>query len=143
MRVCAVEGCPKPTTQRSRLCAMHRSRRTRYGDPLQERAKPREKDLTCTVEGCEQPRRGKGLCGKHWQQRKRRGDPVASPRKVDWTAEETRKVKDLLRDESGRINPYARCRYGEAEALSLHLDGRSAVAIRCKLHKLRLELRNG
>ena len=33
----------------------------------------------CGVEGCEQPRRGKGYCANHYQKFKKYGNPLAGP----------------------------------------------------------------
>ena len=133
MNSCDIEGCPGPRNRGGgRFCSKHYTRIRRYGDAAQERAKPREKDLPCTVDGCARPRAGKGLCRTHWQQNKRRGDPCAPPiRGALWTPEEDRKLLDLPRyPRSGMV------RRGEMEALALHL-GRSLAACRSRLHLIR------
>lgn len=135
MKRCRIEGCDKATVQRSPLCAMHRSRQTRYGDPLQERAKPRQKDLPCIIDGCGRQRVGRGLCGRHWMQRKRRGDPEAPPlRGRLWTPGEDRHLMDLIREPGGSLRD--RARPGEVEAVALYLC-RSKAAASSRLCKLK------
>ena len=34
------------------------------------------RDLPCTIDGCDSPQVGKGLCSKHWQRLKFHGDPL-------------------------------------------------------------------
>ena len=35
--------------------------------------------MTCTVEGCDRPKRARGWCSKHWQRWRRNGHPTATP----------------------------------------------------------------
>jgi hypothetical protein len=37
---------------------------------------------TCSVEGCNRPHYGNGLCSPHWQRNRRYGDPLGSGRKT-------------------------------------------------------------
>lgn len=48
----------------------------KYGDPLKLRERPFEKQLPCSVDGCEKRRAGRGLCNAHWKQWKVYGDPT-------------------------------------------------------------------
>ncbi len=128
---CAVPGCDKPSNRGGgRYCSMHYSRLKRHGDLDYQRPGR----APCKVEGCDKLAQGRGLCGTHWQQWRRRGDPCPTLlRGALWTPEEDRKLLDLpIYPRSGMT------RRGETEALALHL-GRSVVACRSRLCQLRRE----
>ncbi len=134
-RICKISGCSKPTVQRSRMCAMHRSRQTRNGDPTIRTRKIRITHLPCAVLGCNKPIAGKGLCATHWMRHKRRGDPCAPDlRPPRWTEKELRHlyaILDRTPDGLGHALP------GELVHLSYILPERSLSALRTKLHELR------
>lgn len=81
---CSAEGCARPAKRRG-WCDMHYRRFLRAGGKRERirypDRKPTVKDVTpasrmCTVEGCPDAVRGRGLCGKHWQRWKEHGDPT-------------------------------------------------------------------
>ena len=130
---CKIPGCAKPRLQRKRLCAMHYSRKRRNGSPHLRSTKPKLTDQPCTVEGCGRKVAGRGLCATHWQQWKRRGDPLAPDRRPPrWTEEEEAilfKASDGLQSVHEWIPDALR-----------ELPGRSSFSIRSRAYKLRQRL---
>lgn len=136
VRACAVEGCPKPAglpgTAKNK-CSMHYWRGRRNGSPLIRMTRVLATDQPCTVEGCGRKAAGRGLCGTHWQQWKRTGDPLTQTRSPLWTAAEDQRLLDILNDTPGGV---CRARPGELQDVGLIL-ARSDSACRSRLYKLR------
>lgn len=74
-KLCAVEGCGKPT-ERRQWCGKHYQRWMRHGDAAKTK---RYEGATCSVADCGRPARAYGLCGTHAQRKRRHGDPMARP----------------------------------------------------------------
>lgn len=70
---CKVAGCDL-IAKALGLCPKHFEKFKKYGDPLGEAV--RNKDKICTVDGCSSIPIGKGLCAKHWAANSRYGDPL-------------------------------------------------------------------
>ena len=135
IETCEIPGCTKKANAGGgRYCGMHYSRLRRNGSPYIRTTRVYLTHELCTVDGCDYNVAGRGLCSKHWQQNKRRGDPLA-PRLMGerWTDQEHEKALSILdraRDGLGWGQ------FGEVEDLSVVL-GRSKIACHSKLHTLR------
>jgi hypothetical protein len=73
-RICAIDGCSKPTLALG-LCVAHYTRLRRYGDPLGStppRAKP-----ACSVADCGNQAGTRDLCRGHYQRWRRHGNVFA------------------------------------------------------------------
>ena len=68
------------------MCAMHLTRWKRHGDVHTVKPKNPNKRARCSVEACERPMHGHGLCLAHYK-RKRRGSPVGTPVRTPQPAE--------------------------------------------------------
>jgi|694.fasta_scaffold99305_3 hypothetical protein len=73
--VCSIDGCEKPT-DRLGLCSLHYRRQNKYGDPLVEPQRTRQKG-ECSVESCTRPAKTRGWCGAHYARVLKYGDPRA------------------------------------------------------------------
>ena len=71
--VCCADNCEKAGYGPQNLCEMHRARLRRHGDPNTKVNEP-AKGLTCSIAGCERPRRMKGLCMMHYTRKHRTGN---------------------------------------------------------------------
>lgn len=86
--------------------------------------------VTCSIEGCEEPANCRSYCLHHYNMHYQRGDPLAEPRRnPSWTPGEDAALLGL-------IVPGRRVYNGDYEMLAARL-GRSVVACRSRLHKLR------
>ena len=137
MKLCAIDRCTKPTGIKGTakgLCSMHYTRLMRNGDPAIRFSRSYEKTKACRVEGCDQPRAGRGWCINHWTQWKRRGDPEApSLRGRAWTISEIARLELILNaraDGLGWCDPY------ERQELAILLE-RTESAVASKLVELR------
>lgn len=79
MKVCAVEGCERPSKTRG-WCAKHYERWLRHGDPMLV-IERRPCSDPCSVHGCEKLVFCKGLCRFH-DQRSRIGVPLEAPHRI-------------------------------------------------------------
>lgn len=69
---CLIDGCDGVGPYRNGWCVRHYQQWYRHGDPLW-----REKwAKTCSVEGCEKPRKTKGLCNQHYLRKWKHGEPT-------------------------------------------------------------------
>jgi hypothetical protein len=80
---------------------------------------------TCSVEGCDQPHRSKGLCESHYRKWRRWGDPLMSGRQVlspyERVMDRTERVGDCLLCTFGSKVRYPRVGGGSKEiVLSAH-----------------------
>lgn len=73
--MCSVPGCNTPCNGHG-FCPTHYYRWKAYGDPLAPLARKKWTSPTCSVEGCDRPRkRGAGMCTGHYLRSWRHGDP--------------------------------------------------------------------
>lgn len=84
-RICKIDGCGRDGHLRRGWCNAHYRRWLTHGDPL---AGPpmrmfAPEDGLCTIEGCEKPYYGRGLCAMHNARQKRNGDPLTTQRFFD------------------------------------------------------------
>jgi len=86
MTVCRVEGCERPRAKATgghhSLCVAHRNRLYRRGDVMADvpvsAPRPRVKQSTCRIEGCERPHRNRdSLCAGHRSCMDRQGNVAA------------------------------------------------------------------
>lgn len=71
MNECRIDGCPKPIkVKKFQLCTTHYHRYNRHGDP---EAWKRRKPGTCSVDECDLPIKGSGMCSKHDSRMRRYG----------------------------------------------------------------------
>lgn len=72
---CSVPGCSDPCNGHG-FCPSHYYRWKAYGDPLAPLVRNKWNSPTCSVEGCDRPRkRGAGMCVGHYLRWWRHGDP--------------------------------------------------------------------
>lgn len=74
MTVCAIAGCGRDRTGRSRYCGTHVARIRRHGDPDANFRRVRPE---CSVDACSKPHSSKGFCRMHLARFERHGDPLA------------------------------------------------------------------
>jgi hypothetical protein len=75
--ICSVDGCGKPLVVRSRgLCRAHYHKWYRYGDPASpHRRHPTWAGELCSIDGCERPVKGLGICDAHRAEQVRKRYP--------------------------------------------------------------------
>lgn len=104
---CKIPGCEKAANNGGgSMCSMHYSRLRRTGSPYIRTKRIYLTHQECTVEGCGNKIAGNGLCGTHWMQNKRRGDPLAPHlHEPDWTPAED---KVLMRHAARGPEPWVK-----------------------------------
>lgn len=80
-RICAVDGCPRAARCRG-WCNTHYERWRRTGST----ADP-ERHEHCTIAGCGRPYYGSGWCSLHYKRWYKHGDPLATPRAGETSAQ--------------------------------------------------------
>ena len=132
IRPCKVPGCTDETGHPGTAlgyCSRHYNRYRRNGDPAIRTTRVYVTHLPCTVDGCTDRQTGRGLCARHWAERKRAdGGPWRSRRY--WTPDEDRRLLDLPVERWGAVvAPYL-------SDLAYHLE-RTPSACRSRLWELR------
>lgn len=71
-KICSVEGCNRTDIYGHGLCKKHHKRFWRYGDPTYHPLhSSRWRSVECSVEGCHNQVKYKGMCNKHLMLKKR------------------------------------------------------------------------
>ena len=109
------------------VCKTHYTRIMKWGDPRQERARPLERDLPCSVEGCERQRAARGFCANHYQIWRKRGSTELKNRR--WTEREDALLRAAARYPSGHLV------HGEIPRL-MGVLGRTRAAVATRLSDL-------
>jgi len=65
MKVCTVEGCPRPVKARG-LCSTHHQRMLRNGSPHIIRKKMKKEPKQCQWVNCQGHSVSKGYCSRHY-----------------------------------------------------------------------------
>lgn len=72
--ICSIDGCDKNVyILEDAICQNHWRKLKKYGDPLGVAEKPETR--LCTIEGCNNKHRSKGLCNKHYCRNRNHGSP--------------------------------------------------------------------
>lgn len=76
--ICTIEGCGNAILNKTRgWCSMHYQRWQKYGDPSIVK-NDRHAGPTCSMTGCTNARRAKGLCAKHYDTKFREAQYAAA-----------------------------------------------------------------
>lgn len=102
--ICDIAGCTRPTrSPKAAWCNTHYFRWYRNGDP--NRLLVAERPTTCTVEGCEKPKRG-SYCRMHGARLERNGDPLALNPKLRGTTATYRVAHTWVSQDRGKASGY-------------------------------------